>query len=137
MKRPREKGHPALLDRAYPEYFLRCPLQEEVLYQAHVRVPMQIDSFPHKEVYQLVSSRILKGMLKSDSDREQVSRIWSEFMSPWFGYPTNWIAAELRESYIGDESNCTVKCKINAASRHWYGHGVFGPGLIFAPFFSL
>lgn len=72
---------------------------------------MKTDDFPHKDVFELVSSRTLKGMFKSNAERERVARIWAEFISPWFGYPSNWIADELRESYKGDESSCTVKCK--------------------------
>jgi len=112
IKHPREKDHPASLDWAYPEYFLSCPLPEEVLYQPHVRVPMKTDGFPHKDVFQLVSRRTLKGLFKSNAERERAARIWAEFISPWYGYPSNWIAAELRESYKGDDSSCTVKCKL-------------------------
>jgi len=72
---------------------------------------MKTDGFPHKDVFQLVSRRTLKGMFKTNADRERVARIWAEFMSPWFRYSSNWIADELRESYKGDDSSCTVKCK--------------------------
>jgi hypothetical protein len=78
---------------------------------------MKTGDFPHKDVFELVSSRTQKGMFKSNAERERVARIWAEFISPWFGYPSNWIADELRESYKGDESSCTVKCKICEAIK--------------------
>lgn len=73
---------------------------------------MKTDGFPHKDVFHLVLQRTLSGMFKSDVERERAARIWAEFMSPWFAYPSNWIAEELRKSSSGDESSCAVKCKL-------------------------
>jgi paired amphipathic helix protein Sin3a len=124
IEHPCKKDHPASLDWAYPQHFLSCPVIDEALFQPHVRVPMQTHGFPHKDAYQLVSNRTLKGVFKSDIDREQVSRIWAEFVSPWFDYPANWIAQELRESYTGDEGSCTVKFSPGQTVRTCYGDGV-------------
>lgn len=126
IKNPPKKDHPASLDWAYPEYFLSCPMPEEVLYQPHIRVQMKISGFPHKDIFQLVSLRTLKGMFKSNADRERVARIWAEFISPWFGYSSNWIADELRESYTGDDSSCTVKCKLVVVNVCSFGLIPFG-----------
>jgi hypothetical protein len=113
VKHPRKNTGFSAISWANPEYFLSCPLPEEVLYQPYVLVPMKETDFPHKDVFQLVSRRALNGMIKSGADRERVARIWAEFVSPWFGYSSYWIIDELRESYRGDDSTCTVKCKLS------------------------
>jgi hypothetical protein len=89
VKHPRKNNGFSAISWANPEYFLSCPLPEEVLYQPHVVIPMKEMGFPHKDIFQLVSRRALNGMMKSGADRERVARIWAEFVSPRFGYSSS------------------------------------------------
>ena len=68
------------------------------------------NNMPHKDAFELVSRQILYAA-KTNADREKVSRLWTEFVAPWFNLPVHWFLSELRDKARSQKSSCIVKCK--------------------------
>lgn len=84
-----------------------------LLFQPHLSVKAS-NTMPHKEVYELVSLQIQTSAAKTNADRERVSRLWSEFVVPWFDLPVYWFTNELQDKSRSEKSSCIVKCKFNS-----------------------
>ena len=82
-----------------------------LMFQPHISVKVNND-MPHKDAYELVSLQILNVAAKTNADRERVSRLWTEFVAPWFKLPLHWFLNELRDKSKSAKSSHIVKCKI-------------------------
>lgn len=80
-----------------------------ILFQPHISVKAN-NKMPHKDAYELVSLQILNAAAKTNADREKASRIWTEFIAPWFNLPVHWFLKELRDKARSEKSSCIVKC---------------------------
>jgi paired amphipathic helix protein Sin3a len=103
---------------AKPQEFMNSPVDfglsnfdtAAVLYQPYCVIDMKPKSSVHYHAVKLVI-RLMKSMNLEPAEREKVGRIWAEFMLPFYEYPANWVADEVRESFRGKISNNVVKCK--------------------------
>jgi hypothetical protein len=101
-------NHPAAIP-FLPEFALSCSDRDAMLFQPFITVRLRNDvPFPHKDAFQLLNEQVNKHAARSKLDRERVGRIWAEFVAPWFGYQTNTVVAEVRDSYVGSS---VVTCK--------------------------
>ena len=101
-----------------PQEFMNSPVDfglsnfdtSAVLYQPYCVIDMKPKSSVHYHAAKLLT-RHMKSMELDPAEREKVGRLWAEFMLPFYGYPANWVADDVRESYRGKISNNVVKCK--------------------------
>lgn len=110
VKHPEKiKDHPATRPFA-PTYGKRVPHAGALLYQPFMELQCKVD-ISHKHAFQMI---VYKTKVASDVtvfDRERIGRIWSEFVVPWFQYPTHWVLDEVRDSFSGKLSPSVTKCK--------------------------
>ena len=90
----------------YP-FITRGLEDKKMLYQPHSRFPLRPD-VPHKDAYKLVAMSLHK---KTDSEKEMISRIWSEFIARLFRFPAHWIRNELRSFKKDHRQSSIVRCK--------------------------
>ena len=84
--------HPAVKP-FMPVFSSSCPDPAAVLYQPHLQLALS-NNMPHKDAYQCLISVLMSGTAKSNADRETASRIWAEFVVPWFNVPADVVAKE-------------------------------------------
>ena len=92
-----------------PSFHKWNPDSGSLFYQPYLECKCTPDE-SHKFAFQLVSHRIKTSDAVSQFDRECIGRIWSEFVLPWFQYPTNWMASEIRESFTGKLGVGVAQC---------------------------
>ncbi len=83
---------------------------KNLLFQSHLSTRATPD-MPHKDVYDCIALQVLNSAAKTNADREKSSRLWTEFLLPWFQLPTHWFLGELRDKARSEKSSCIVKCK--------------------------
>ncbi len=88
-----------------------------LLFQPHISVKAH-NNMPHKDAHDLVALQVLNVSAKTNADREKASRLWTEFIVPWFDLPVHWFLNELRDKARSDKSSCIVKCKSEFASTY-------------------
>jgi hypothetical protein len=86
-----------------------------ILYQPHLSVKVN-QSMPHKDAYDLISLQILNTAAKTNADRAKASRIWTEFVAPWFGLPLHWFAKEMEDKGRSEQKLYIVQCKYDILS---------------------
>ena len=106
--RRQREVHPAA--RTVGPFFAARGPPGVLLYQSHLRVCIS-NSMPHHDAYGLIAALVAGGAAKNNADREKVSRIWAEFVAPWFDLPVHWFTKELRDRARSDKSSCVVKCE--------------------------
>lgn len=114
VKHPsRLTNHPAAVP-FLPEFSLSSSDPDAVLYQPFITMRVRNDvPLPHKDAFQLLTEQVNKHSARSKLDRERVGRIWAEFVVPWFGFETNTVLAEVRDSFVGSHATSVVKCKLS------------------------
>ena len=80
------------------------------LCQPHVLVHCPVTS-SHRDAMQLVSHHVRLLTAARPLDRERISRIWAEFIVPWFSYPAHWVVNQVRPSFGDTFGPYIVKCK--------------------------
>jgi len=113
--------HPAI-DRLQPEFALVNEDVELSLYQPHVSVPIS-QNMPHKDALDCLGSLFSTDSSKSESNNEKFVVVWKDFISPWFGLPSEWIARYPRTSNSPDRSASTVKFVVGQRVRTVVGDG--------------
>lgn len=91
-------------------------------YDPCVNVKSEVDH-SHKCAFQLVSLKVRKNSNSSLADLERIGRIWSEFMVPWYGYPSHWVMEEMRQSFLGRLSHSVVKFAVGQKVKTIFGDG--------------
>ena len=81
-----------------------------LLFQSFLSVRATSDT-THKDVYDILALKVLRSAAKTNADREKTSRVWTEFMIPWFGLPIHWFLKGLHDKARSEKSTCIVKCK--------------------------
>lgn len=89
------------------------PDSGSLFYQPYLECKCKPDD-SHRFAFQLVSHCIKSSSAVSAFDRECIGRVWSEFVLPWFQYPTSWMASEIRESFTGKLGAGVAQCMYNA-----------------------
>lgn len=105
-----------------PSFRLGHNDEKMLLFQQHSSFKAS-NSMPHHEAYELLSQQLMTGIAKTNADREKVSRIWSEFIVPWFNLPTHWFLGELRDKARSDKSSHIVKYADGQKVRTTFGDG--------------
>ena len=111
VKKPKE-AHEATADIA-ASFSTQHADPEMVLFHSHLSVNAT-EQMPHKDVYECLALQVLNSAAKTNADREKTSRLWTEFLVPWFNLPTNWFLNELRDKARSEKSSCIVKCKFSS-----------------------
>jgi len=93
-----------------------------LLFQSHLSVRASAN-MPHKDVYECLASQVLNSAAKTNADREKTSRIWTEFLAPWFNFSTHWILKELRDKARSEKSSCIVKYAPGQMVKTSFGDG--------------
>mmetsp|Transcript_14759 Transcript_14759/g.32622 ORF Transcript_14759/g.32622 Transcript_14759/m.32622 type:complete len:532 (-) Transcript_14759:120-1715(-) len=100
-----------------------CPTA--CLVQPHLKISIPSGEC-HRDAYLLLSEHITK-IARNNTDRERASRIWVEFIVPFFGNPFRWYQKELRDISSGgvraDRSSCIVRYAPGQSVRTLYGDG--------------
>lgn len=92
------------------------------LVQPHLRLSV-LGGEVHKYAYELLSAHIGK-IARNNTDRERASRIWAEFMVPFFGMPHRWCLPELRDVPArADRSSCVVRYAAGQSVLTLFGVG--------------
>jgi len=92
------------------------------LVQPHLRLSVPGGEV-HKYAYELLSAHIGK-IARNNTDRERASRIWAEFMVPFFGMPHRWCLPELRDVPArADRSSCVVRYAAGQSVLTLFGVG--------------
>jgi paired amphipathic helix protein Sin3a len=90
---------------------LSVPDKSAVFYQPYASIEMKPASSVHHNAVGYLIKHISYRCTTNFDAREKVGRIWTEFMLPFFGYPTFWVLDESRKSYRGKINNTVVQCK--------------------------
>jgi len=104
--------HPAT-NMILPDFHLMNPDPSLALFQPHLSVLVS-KNMPHKHAYDLLNAYFAK----SSSDKETFSKIWADFIAPWFGLPLRW------EESGGTAASSTVKFTPGQRVRTTVGDGV-------------
>ncbi|KAG7369838.1 paired amphipathic helix repeat-containing protein [Nitzschia inconspicua] len=88
---------------------LSVPDRSAVMYEPYVVVEMKLESPVHHDAVKLLMHYVKKKCLGMRDVREKIGRIWTEFMISFFGYPSNWVIDEARESFCGKINDVVVK----------------------------
>jgi len=108
------------------EFALACMDTSALMFQPHLSIYLNPDSMSHYHAIKLIIQQVVNRTTRNQSDRERVGRVWAEFVVPFFDYPPEWVANEVRESYRGKVNN-------NRVVRFAAGQKVqtaFGEGII-------
>jgi len=79
--------HPAT-NMVLPDFHLLNPDPALVLFQPHLSVLVS-KNMPHKDAHNLLEAFFTRDA-KSSSDRKLFSKVWVDFIAPWFGLPSRW-----------------------------------------------
>lgn len=121
-KHPRKQHqHPATRSIG-PTFYSSNPSTKAMLFQPHIKLRVS-NIMPHKDAYDCLTIVSNNGVAKTNADRERVSRIWSEFIAPWFDLPVHWFLDELRKRIRSDKSSCIVKYAPGQRVRTAFGDG--------------
>jgi hypothetical protein len=93
-----------------------------LLFHSHATVNATND-MPHKDVYECLTLQVLNNSAKTNADKEKASRIWTEFILPFFNLPTHWFSKELRDKARSDKSSCIVKYALGQKVKTAFGDG--------------
>ncbi|GKY97387.1 hypothetical protein MPSEU_000697200 [Mayamaea pseudoterrestris] len=119
---PERVKHSSITDPFYPTFAMSCSDPGALLYQPYSIVSCAIDA-THKDAMRLIMDFVgLNHKIKA-FDRERIGRIWAEFMVPWFGYPVQWVAEEVRKSFGGKMSPGIVKFVAGQRVMTIFGEG--------------
>mmetsp|Transcript_54447 Transcript_54447/g.157450 ORF Transcript_54447/g.157450 Transcript_54447/m.157450 type:complete len:1191 (-) Transcript_54447:32-3604(-) len=102
---------------------LSSPDRSAVLYEPYGVVELKMQSAAHHIAISLLIHQIQKSFSKSPASREKIGRILSEFVMPFFDYPAEWFADEVRESALEDGSTI-VQYAVGQHVRTTFGDGV-------------
>ena len=105
-----------------PTFSLGHSNKKMLLFQQHSSFKAS-NTMPHHEAYECLTLQMMTGIAKTNSDREKVSRIWSEFIVPWFNLPTHWFLGELRDKARSDKSSNIVKYADGQKVHTTFGDG--------------
>lgn len=122
VKHPRKQNHHKATRLIAPEFSSSSPDIKALVFQSHLRVRVS-NAMPHKDAYQCLTMHVMNGVAKTNADRERVSRVWSEFIVPWFDLPVHWFLKELRDRIRSDKSSCVVKYAPGQRVRTAFGDG--------------
>ena len=84
-----------------PDFHLANPDKDLALFQPHVSVLVS-KMMPHKDAHDLLAAQI-------GGDGSKFSKLWSDFIAPWFGLPSTWDSNE--------SSNNTETMKFSPGQR--------------------
>uniref|UniRef100_A0A7S4MMK3 Histone deacetylase interacting domain-containing protein n=1 Tax=Odontella aurita TaxID=265563 RepID=A0A7S4MMK3_9STRA len=93
-----------------------------LLFQSHLEARAS-NAMPHGDAYRLTTMLVMNGVAKTNADREKATRVWAEFVAPWFDLPAHWFLKELRERSRADKSSCVVKYAPGQKIRTAFGDG--------------
>lgn len=89
---------------------LSVPDRSAIMYEPYAVVEMRTDSPTQNDAVKLLMLHTSKKSSEMGDVREKLGRIWTEFMMSFFGYPSNWVLDEARESFGGKINEVVVKC---------------------------
>ena len=101
-----------------PDYHLMNPDPSLVLFQPHLSVLVS-KHMPHQHAYDLLDAYFAAS---STSDKELFSKIWVNFIAPWFGLPLRWEESGGANAY-GKGAAPTVKFTPGQRVRTTVGDG--------------
>lgn len=90
---------------------LSSPDRSAVLYEPYAVVELKPESAAHQIAVSLLTQQATANFSKNPALREKMARIWTEFVMPFFDYPTQWVAYEARESASKVVDSSIVQCK--------------------------
>jgi len=107
---------------------LSSPDRSAILYEPYVMVDVKPDSAAHRTAVRLVTQGTLMYFDPSNSvlkrERQQIGRIWMEFMVPFFNYPIHWVQDESRISFSANPFMTVVaKYAVGQSVSTIYGNG--------------
>eukprot|EP00934_Nitzschia_sp_Nitz4_P006570 Nitzschia sp. Nitz4//scaffold106_size73319//51333//55917//NITZ4_005742-RA/size73319-augustus-gene-0.6-mRNA-1//1//CDS//3329532538//6560//frame0 len=103
---------------------LSSPDRSAVLYEPYASVEMKPGSIAHQFAASLLSQHVVLKSATTKAEREKVGRVWSEFVMPFFGYPSHWILDEIRQSFQGELNETVVQYATGQHVRTAVGDGV-------------
>jgi len=107
-----------------PTYFAQNTNPMNILFQTHLST-RATQNMPHKEVYECLALQVLNSSAaKTNADRERTSRLWTEFLLPWFNLPTHWFLKELKDKARSEKSSCIVKYAPGQMVKTAFGDGL-------------
>jgi len=102
---------------------LSVPDKSAVFYQPYASVEMKSSSSVHHNAVGFLIKHIGYRCTPNPDAREKVGRIWTEFLLPFFGYPSFWVLEESRQSYQGKISNAVVQYAVGERVMTAFGEG--------------
>lgn len=90
---------------------LSSPDRSAILYEPYAVVELNRESPAHQLAVDLLMHQVEKSRSKSPLT-EKIKRIWTEFVMPFFDYPTYWLTNIALESSQDDGSSAIVQCKL-------------------------
>lgn len=119
----KQQQHNPAAQRFAPLFSSFCDKKEYILYQPHLSVKVLAANNMHKHVFECITLQIRKGAYRTNGEREKISRVWSEFIVPWFDLPAHWFSNELRLKARSDKNSSVVKYAISQRVRTVFGDG--------------
>jgi paired amphipathic helix protein Sin3a len=113
---------PSVTDKISATFSFEHENQNMLLFQSHTSVAVTPE-MPHKDAYELISLYTVKNVAKTNSEREKIARVWTEFMLPWFNSPTHWFLKELRDKARSEKSSGIVKYALGQMVKTAFGNG--------------
>lgn len=113
---------PSVTDKISATFSLEHENHEMLLFQSYASVSVTPE-MPHKDAYELISLYTVKNVAKTNAEREKSARFWTEFMLPWFNFPTHWFLKELRDKARSEKSSGIVKYKLGQMVKTAFGNG--------------
>jgi len=102
---------------------LSVPDKSAVFYQPYASIEMKPASSVHHNAVAFLIKHISYRCTTNSDAWEKVGRIWTEFMLPFFGYPTFWVLDESRKSYRGKLNNAVVQYAVGERVMTAFGEG--------------
>jgi len=102
---------------------LSVPDKSAVFYQPYASIEMKPASSVHHNAVGYLMKHVAYRCTSNFEAREKVGRIWTEFMLPFFGYPTFWVLDESRKSYLGKINNSVVQYAVGERVMTAFGEG--------------
>lgn len=103
----------------YPQFLMGNTDSDTLIYQPYMKIPVSAE-MPHKDAYQLIMTAI--SMCKSETDQERASRIWAEFMLPFFSFPVHWLD-DGQDASNDKKSSVVVKYAVGQRVVTAFGEG--------------